>query len=84
MYFITLGYFNTNLFQTLSNFLTNHRSSILDRKYYVIQQKSFIMAFIYMIVFHAGKLHVCNVYRKPKVFKLSSLPRGRAIGEFFD
>src|SRR5699024_1796671 len=37
MYFITLGYFNTNLFQTLSNLLTNHRPSILDRKYYVIQ-----------------------------------------------
>ena len=46
----------------------------------MIHQKSFVMAFMYMIIFHAGKLHVCKVYRKPKVFKLSSYPEAEPSG----
>jgi len=38
------------------------------------------MAFMYMIIFHAGKIHVCKVYRKPKVFKLSSYPEAEPSG----
>lgn len=49
---ITFAYANTNFFQTLFYRICEDFSPILCRKYQVIQQQTFIVAFVDMFIFH--------------------------------